>query len=114
MDTIIPLALFLSLAVTIISVTRTIAESRTRRQLIQSGVTSETAAAIIAALPQQEAHASLRWGLLLGTVGLALVVIQFLPYRPDEPISMGIVLLFGAAGLLAYHFSARRLETTHA
>jgi hypothetical protein len=55
------------------------------------------------------AHDSLKWGLLIGAVGLALIVVQFLPYRSDEPIAVGIVLVFGAAGLLAHYAATRRL-----
>jgi hypothetical protein len=111
MGDLVPIVLFIAGAVMVINVTRIISDGRTRRQLIRGGVTPETAAAIIAASPTAEAHASLRWGLLTGAVGLALIVVQFLPYKPDEPISLGIVLLFGAAGLLAYHFASRRLAT---
>jgi uncharacterized integral membrane protein len=42
-------------------------------------------------------------------VGAALILIQFLPYRSDEPIVLGVILVFAAAGLLAYYVTARRL-----
>ncbi len=42
-------------------------------------------------------------------MGLALILIQFLPYRSDEPIVLGLILVFAAAGFLGYYVSARRL-----
>ena len=109
-ETLVPIALFLSLAFIVVGVTRTISESRTRRRLIEAGATPELVRALTAA-PQTDAalHSSLRWGLVLGAVGLALILVQFLPYRLDEPIVLGLVLVFGAAGLLAYYAAGRRM-----
>ena len=38
--------------------------------------------------------------MLVGAGGLGLVVVQFMPYGPNQPIVYGTVLLFAAAGLL--------------
>jgi len=54
-------------------------------------------------------YSALKWGILTGAVGLALIVVQFLPYRPDQPIVLGVILVFAAAGLIGYYLSARRL-----
>jgi hypothetical protein len=108
--TVVPIALFVALGFIIIGVTRIVSEGRTRRRLIEAGATPELASAITAA-PQGDAglRAALQWGLVIGAVGIALIIIQFLPYGPDEPISLGIVLVFAAAGLLAYYVAGRRL-----
>ena len=57
------------------------------------------------------AQDSLKWGLLIGAVGLALIVVQFLPYRSDEPIALGVILVFAAAGFLAHYTATRRLAS---
>ena len=107
---IVPIALFLSVAFAIVGVTKIISDGRTRRRLIEAGATPELVAAIAAAPSQDPGlYGSLKWGLVIGAVGLALVIIQFLPYDEDEPIVYGLILLFGAAGLLAYYAAARRL-----
>ena len=43
------------------------------------------------------------------TVVIQFGVVQFLPYRPDQPIVLGVILVFAAAGLIGYYLSARRL-----
>ena len=43
--------------------------------------------------------------------GVALVTIQFLPYERDEPIVLGILLLFVGAGMLVYYMIGRRPKT---
>ena len=109
-ETLVPIALFLALAFAIVGVTKIVSDGRTRRQLIAAGVTAEVAQAITAP-PRAELglHAALKWGLVIGAVGLSLIVVQFIPYRPDEPIAFGIVLLFVALGLLAYYVVGQRM-----
>ena len=55
---------------------------------------------------------SLQFGLVTGAIGIALIIIQFLPYRTDDPITAGLVLVFAAAGLLGYYALARRHTPT--
>jgi hypothetical protein len=110
-ETLVPLALFLAIAFTIVSVTRLVSEGRTRRRLIEAGVTPELVRSLTAAQGQDLGlHNALKWGLVMLALGVALIVVQFVPFRPDEPIAFGIVLVFVALGLLAYYAAGRRLE----
>lgn len=110
-DTLVPVALFLSLAFTLVGVTKIISDGRTRRRLLAGGVSPELARVIVAPLPHDPGlYGALKWGLILGAVGLALIVIQFLPFRTEEPIVLGVILLFSAAALLGYYFIAQRLS----
>ena len=107
---VVPLALFWAIT----ALARTIAETRTRRRLIETKATPEVAAAVMTATRGDTAFDdSLKWGLLIGAIGVALIIVQFLPYRADEPIALGVVLVFAAIGLLAYYGAARRLAKQH-
>ncbi len=103
---VVPLALFWAVT----ALARIISETRTRRRLIETNASPEMATAVMSAGPGDVAlQDSLKWSLVVGAIGLALIVVQFLPYRSDEPIALGVVLVFGAAGLLGYYATARRL-----
>ncbi|HEX9705678.1 MAG TPA: hypothetical protein VGA20_10555 [Gemmatimonadales bacterium] len=106
----VPIAFLLSVAFTLVGVTKVISDGRTRRRLIDAGATPEMARAI-AMTPKDDPglFSALKWGILTGAVGLSLILIQFLPYRSDEPIVLGVILVFAATGLLAYYVGARRL-----
>ena len=108
--TLVPIAFILGLAFVLVGVTKVISDGRTRRRLIEAGATPELARAVTA-VPNDDLGLSgtLRWGLVTGAVGLGLIVIQFLPFRSDEPIALGVILVFAAAGLLTYYARARRL-----
>ena len=108
--TLVPIAFFLSVSFILVGITKVISDGRTRRRLIEAGASPELARAIVAA-PKDDPglYSALRWGILTGAVGLALILIQFLPYRSDEPIVFGVILVFAAAGFLGYYVSVRRL-----
>jgi hypothetical protein len=101
-DTFVPLVLFVTIAVIILGVAGIIADARTRRRLIEAGGAGDLARAMAAAAGSRTSGA-LKWGIVAIATGIALVAIQFLPYDRDEPIVLGILLLFVGAGLLVYY-----------
>ena len=110
-EIVVPVALFLSLAYAAIGVTKVISDGRTRRRLLESNAPAELAAAVVSP-PQRDVPFgdALKWGLVSGAVGVALIIVQFLPYERDDPIVSGLVLLSGAIGLLGYYGTARRMS----
>ena len=110
-DTLVPLGLFAMIAFVIVGLTKAIYEGRIRRRLVETNATPELARAVTGGTGPHglDLHGSLKWGLVTGAIGVALIVIQFLPYRREDPIMLGVILLFAAAGLLGYYVIARRL-----
>jgi hypothetical protein len=109
-ETLVPLGFFVAIAFIIVAVTRIISDGRTRRRLIESGASPELARAIAVA-PDSDMgmRASLQWGLVVGAIGIALIIIHFLPFDVDVPFSIGVLFVFTAGGLLAYYAAARRM-----
>jgi hypothetical protein len=110
LDDLLPILVPLALFWMVVALGRTIGETRTRRRLIESKATPEFATAVMAESRRDTHEESLKWGLLIGAVGVALIIVQFLPYRSDEPIALGVIFVFGAVGLLAHYAVAKRLE----
>lgn len=109
-DVLVPIALFVSIAVALVGTTKIVSDGLTKRNLIRSGASPELAAALMAEPdPNSDLLGALKWGLLVGSVGLAFILLQFLPYQTDQPIMLGVVLVFAAGGFLAYFTLARRL-----
>ena len=109
-EIIVPLGLFLSLAYATVGVTRAITDSRVRRRLLESNTSVELANAVVAS-PRREPMLgeTLKWGMVIGALGLALILLQFLPFDADDPIASGILLLSAAIALLGYYGMARRI-----
>ncbi len=54
-------------------------------------------------------HESLKWGVILLFGGAGLVLLEFIPFDPEESsLPYGIELIFVAAGFLVYYFFVRR------
>jgi hypothetical protein len=114
-DTLVPLGFFMALAFIIVSVAKIVSDGRMRRRLIDANVSPELAKAInVAPRDDPGLFGALKWGLETGAIGLALIIIQFTPYRSGDPIMLGVILVFAAAGLLAYYVTAKRLASQSA
>ena len=112
MDDLVPVVLFITLAYTMVNVAEIAANWLTRRQLIRSGIAGDQAQALLTMRHREADRAgTLKWGLVAVAVGLALVLIQFLPYGPDEPIALGLVLIAaGVAFLLSVAATSQRAK----
>jgi hypothetical protein len=109
-EVLVPIALFAMIAFILVGMTQHISEGRTRRRLIDSGASPELIQAMNLRQDSGQ-HAALQWGLVLAAVGAALIVVDQIDYQAHEPLAVGIVLLFGAGGLLAYYAIARRMTS---
>jgi len=109
-EIIVPLGLFVSLAYATVGVTRAITDSRVRRRLLESNTSVELASAVVARpRPESMLGETLKWGMVIGALGLALILLQFLPFDADDPIAAGILLVSAALALLGYYGMARRM-----
>lgn len=102
-DILVPIALFIAFFGTIVAITKTISDNRTKRRLIDAGVSEEFVEALFTQRRDPDTWTALKWGLVVVGLGLALVIVQFLPYDFEEPIAYGLMFLFGGGGLLLYH-----------
>jgi hypothetical protein len=105
----VAVVLFISIAVMVLGIARTIADTLIRRRLIDAGNAGDISR-MLAASAEDRVSGALKWGIVAVATGAALVLIQMLPYERDEPIVLGILLLFVGIGLLVYHAMARRAE----
>ena len=63
------------------------------------------------AKPTEAILTNIKWGLLLLSGGIGLVIIAFLPYKGDtSPLPYGVEAVFLGLGFLAYYLIARRIK----
>jgi len=90
-------------------ITKWLSDNRLRRDLAHAGINYELAERLMAA-PAPTSDSSLKWGIVAVAVGLSLVVIQLARLNEDDPVSFGVVFIFGGAGLLLHYFLSSRQE----
>ena len=93
----------------VLGITKVLSDNWTKRKLIEARVSDDVVRTLFRKENDPEMFASLKWGIVLVSLGVGLLVSQSLPARFDEPLAWGVVLVFGGAGLLAYYAIASTL-----
>jgi hypothetical protein len=104
-----PTLVFVSFFVFVLGITKVLADNWTKRKLIEARVSDDVVRTLFRSGSDPELFAALKWGIVLVSLGLGLMVSQYLPARFDQPLAWGVVLVFGGVGLLAYYAIARAL-----
>jgi Na+/H+ antiporter NhaD/arsenite permease-like protein len=91
----------------VMGMTKVLSDNWTKRKLIEARVSDDVIRTLFRKESDPEVFASLKWGIVLVSLGLGLIVSQHLHTGFDEPLAWGVVLLFGGGGLLAYYAVAR-------
>jgi len=76
---------------------------RIKSRLIEKGLSGDDARKIIGYNHSKYSPSSLKWGLILFLVGLAIVIVKVFPDYIDEDIIFGVTLLAAGVGLLIYY-----------
>jgi hypothetical protein len=94
----------------IVFVIKVISDNRIRRQLIDSGKIDEQIQFLYMHPKSKESSplSSLKWGLVLVALGLALFVGQFLPYEMEGEGTIGTMFLFSGIAFLIYYFVSKK------
>lgn len=96
-----------------IYVIKTISDNRIRRRLIESGQVDEKIKYLYFTAQNADPayFSSVKWGLILIALGLALFLQQFLPYRFDDELTFGMMFLLAGIAFIVYYFLAKKHAT---
>lgn len=81
-------------------------EYRLKQKLIEKGVIDEKVKYLNLASLGQCRSSSLKWGLVLALMGIAVVAIKAMLYEVSGEVVLGVMLIAAGAGLLIYYFVA--------
>lgn len=81
---------------------------RLKKRIIDAGPLDDTGLKFLTQLSGSGTEA-MKWGLLLLSAGVGLVVMQFVPYSAeDSPVPYGVEMIFVALGFLLYYFFLKK------
>jgi len=83
-------------------------EHKTRRQLIEKGLVDEKIKYLFPDKPKDYVGSSLKWGMILIAVGLAVFAGQMVPRDLVEEVTIGCMLVFGGLALVIYYVIASK------
>lgn len=94
-----------SLGAAIYYFTKLVTDYGLKKRMIEKGyVNEETQAIFKQSAPANGSYSSLKWGLIILSAGLALVLLEFVDTRPDSPLPYGVFAVFLSTGFLIYYF----------
>jgi hypothetical protein len=82
---------------------------RLKKRIIDSGPINEDALDFVKKLNDKSIDA-LKWGCILFSAGLGLVVANAVPTPYGSPVPYGIELMFIAGGFIVYYFIAKKQQ----
>lgn len=56
-------------------------------------------------------YSSLKWGMIIFFGGLALILMEFIPVRPESPLPYGLFAVSVSLGFLIYYFLVQQKES---
>lgn len=87
-------------------VVKVVSDNRIRRRLIESGSLDEKAKYLYLRAERRAVDplSSVKWGMVLVGIGLALLVGNLFPYDINEGMTFGLMFLFAGIAFLIYYF----------
>lgn len=94
-------------------VVKVISDNRIRRRLIESGKLDEQAKYLYMRHERRvfDPLSSVKWGMVLIGIGIALTIGQLFPYDVTEGMVFGLMFLFAGLAFLIYYFIQKRQGT---
>lgn len=108
-DFIIPIALFMIVAYVI----KVLSDNRVRNKLIEKGIIDENVKYLYENRQEYKNFSSLKWGLVLIGLGLALFIGQLFPGPISDEMTVGGMFLFAGIAFTIYYFIARKYLKTN-
>ncbi len=106
-DIFVPLIIFGFFAYVI----KILSDNRVRNRLIEKGILDEKVKFLYLDTFQKKNFSSLKWGMVLIALGLALFIGEILPEDNQEEMTFGLMLLFAGIAFLIYYFLTKRMIT---
>jgi uncharacterized membrane protein YbaN (DUF454 family) len=105
MEVLIPITFFIIVA----AIVKITSDDKTKRLLIEKGLVNEQLKYLYGSSANGQVPSSLKWGMVLTAIGLAIFVGQLAPYGDRKEITMGGMFLFGGLAFIAHYFIAAKM-----
>lgn len=104
-EILIPISLFICIAYAI----KVVVDARVRRQMVASGGSEELVNSVLRDEELRRRHSSLRWGIVLLSLGIGFGLIQWFGWQEVTPGLIAVLALVTGLGNLAFFAISRRI-----
>ncbi|MCI0515415.1 hypothetical protein L0128_19550 [candidate division KSB1 bacterium] len=107
-DFIVPVSIFAGFYFII----KVLSDNHLRRKLIEKNMVNENVRFLFQEKVEMYLPASLKWGMVLISLGSAILIGQFVPRSYQDEITVALLLLFAGLALVIYYLIGIRLFKT--
>jgi len=107
-EVLMPIAIVGSFGTSLYFFTKVLTDYILKKKMIEKGYVNEESQSIFKEYKPDNRYASLKWGLIILSAGIALVIMDSLEVRPDSTLPYGILAVSISIGFLVYYFIVKR------
>lgn len=108
MEVLLPVSILGTLSIGLVLFTRTLTDYFLRKKMVEKGLVGDDATELLRT--QEESKlSSLKWGLIIFSGGVGLMLLEVIPYEYNSPLPFGILATCLSLGFLSYFLIARTL-----
>ena len=104
-----PISVIGSLGTAVYWFTKVMTDYVLKKKMIEKGFVNDTTQAIFKQQVNLDTkYTSLKWGLIVLSAGMALIILEFIETRPDSPLPYGLFAVSVSIGFLVYYFMVQK------
>ena len=104
-----PVAILGSLGTSLYFFTKVLTDYILKKKMIEKGFVNEESQSIFKKYGREEnRNSSLKWGLIILSAGIGLIIIDSLDVHPDTTLPYGIFAVATSIGYLVYYYMMKR------
>jgi hypothetical protein len=107
-EVLMPISIIGSFGAAVYYFTRTITDYILKKKMIEKGFVNDETQAIFKQQTADSQYPSLKWGLIALFAGIGLIIMEYVPVRPDSPLPYGLFAVSVSLGFLVYYFLVKR------
>ena len=107
-DVLMPMTILGSFATGVYLFTKVMTDYLLKKKMVDKGFVNDDTQAIFKQHTAENKFSSLKWGLIIFFAGLALIIMEYVPVRPESPLPYGLFALSVSLGFLIYYFMVKK------
>jgi hypothetical protein len=106
-DVLMPISIMGTFGTALYFFTKVVTDYILKKKMIDKGYVGDDTQSIFKSYGSDNRYASLKWGLLALSGGIAFIIMHVLGTRPDTPLPYGIFAVSLSVGFLVYYFMVK-------
>ncbi len=108
----VPIVIVPVIFFTLLAIVKTVSDNSVRRKIIDKGIVDENVGFLFRREYADYLPNSLKWGMVLVALGVAILIGQLVPYAIQEEATISSMFILGGLALILYYVLTRGNQET--